>query len=612
MAIFLPQLRGTQRSIQFIDSFPGYNHNRRINDGEMYDERNLCSDLYPILATRKERGLVRTLHQPGGLLAKDNLVWIEGPYVYYGEDRITGIQLSVSDDMYPKMPVSMGAYVCIWPDKVYFNTVDFSDCGYMYADFSLPDQASVSVYLCRNDGSPYSSGEYIASVNPPDNPVNGQLWIDMSGETHVLKQWNTVTAEWVDVATVFLRLEYPGIGTQFKQYDGINISGMVGDSEFSPAIRKQVEAINGSKLIYARDDDWICIAGLIDQTVSVTGVAGTPIQVKRKVPDLDYITECDNRLWGCKYGLSDTGETLNEIRCCALGDFRNWEKFMGISTDSYVVSCGTDGKWTGAGTLKGSPIFFKEGCLHRISGYSPSTFQSVVTMCRGVQDGSWRSICVVGEQLVYKSRTHVMTYSGSVPSEASYKLGDEVYYDACAGSYGNKYYISMRDASHQWHLFVYDSRYRTWHHQDELHVEAFAAVDDELYALTAPDDDQNGTLWALNGTTGELEDSTQMPWMATFGLLGLETQNQKYISNLVIRLQLEPGTRVDVEIQYDSDGEWHNEGSIYGKVLKTANIPVMPRRCDHCQLRLTGIGRCRIISIGRTYKDGGAQYAATI
>ena len=56
---------------------------------------------------------------------------------------------------------------------------------------------------------------------------------------------------------------------------------------------------------------------------------------------------------------------VNELYACKLGDFKNWNCFLGISTDSYVASVGTDGPWTGAVTYLGNPIFFKETCLHK-------------------------------------------------------------------------------------------------------------------------------------------------------------------------------------------------------------------------------------------------------
>lgn len=601
----LPQLNGYARQILFTEQFTGYNHNRRITDGEMWDETNLCSDLFPMLATRKPRATVQTLELPQGIMGKGSaLVLIDNGRVYYGGVLIPNLILSTQPEMEPKHIVAMGAYVCIWPDKVYFNTVNLSDAGYMGADWELPEGGSLSIAMCRLDGTTYSPSEYTASVTPPESPTNGDLWIDTSASVHVLKQYSSYTDEWVQVATSYTRIDAPGIGSQFQAFDGIQIAGLVGDPlTMTQTILDQINAFNGSKLIYARGDDWITIAGLIDQAVTITRT----ITAKRRIPDLDYVTESDNRIWGCKYGLVD-GTTVNEIKCCALGDFRNWEKYQGISTDSYTASCGTDGKWTGAATLKGSPIFFKEGVLHRVSGYAPSNFQINTTLCRGVQDGSWRSICVVGEALVYKGRTHVMIYDGSLPQEISYRLGDELYSDAVSGAWGNYYYISMRDIHGAWHLFVYDTLHRTWHRQDNLCAHSFATVGDELYCIDA----NTGNLLALLGTNGDLEDISTVPFEAVFGTYGYETPNQKYLSQFVIRATLTEGSHVEVYFQYDSDGEWHKDGDMWGKKTATYNIPVMPRRCDHVQLKLKGTGLVRIISIGRTYKDGGRQYAARI
>ena len=66
--------------------------------------------------------------------------------------------------------------------------------------------------------------------------------------------------------------------------------------------------------------------------------------------------ECGNRLWGCKYGLVD-GETVNEIYASKLGDFKNWNCFAGLSTDSYAAARGSDGPFTGAADYLGQPRF---------------------------------------------------------------------------------------------------------------------------------------------------------------------------------------------------------------------------------------------------------------
>lgn len=293
------------------------------------------------------------------------------------------------------------------------------------------------------------------------------------------------------------------------------------------------------------------------------------------------------------------GVALNEIYACKLGDFKNWNTFMGLSTDSYTVSVGTDGKFTGCATLKGNPLFFKEGCVHKISGSVPSGFMMNTTMCRGIQEGSEKSAVVVGEYLYYKSRTGVMQYDGSTPTAISASLGTEVYHNAVAGAIGNKYYISMKDSNNKYSMFVWYADRGLWLREDDTDAICFTAHEDSLYCI----DRSTGNLIDLTGTaTGTVEDT--FVWDATFGVFGYEYQDQKYLSRFNIRMQLMDKTTVRMYIQYDSDGVWHDEGMMRGKGTQTFMVPVIPRRCDHCQIRLTGTGDAKVFSIARIYEDG--------
>ena len=55
--MYFPTLNARPRSAQSMDVFGGYNHNVRIQENEFYDMMNLSSDLAPVLAPRKRRGL---------------------------------------------------------------------------------------------------------------------------------------------------------------------------------------------------------------------------------------------------------------------------------------------------------------------------------------------------------------------------------------------------------------------------------------------------------------------------------------------------------------------------------------------------------------------------
>lgn len=590
---YLPTLPETKQSQQVIDTFLGYNHNMKIGDGEFYDMQNLTSSYYPLLSNREKRGTVKALAAPAGMLAKSKLAYIDGANLYYNGEDITsnlttaGVAISTDAAMLPKTLVSMGAYIVIFPDKLYINTEKYSDCGSLEASYS--STGSVSYSLCKIDGTAYETPT--VSATAPSSASNGALWINTSGATHILMQYSSMSNTWVQIATVYTKISCKGIGKNFEKYDGVTIAGC---ATTDTSMTAQVEELNGKKVIYDRGDDYIVVIGLLDK--NFTQSTGT-VTVSRKMPDLDYVTEAENRLWGCKYGLVD-GETVNEIYCCALGDFKNWNQFMGLSTDSYAASVGTDGPWTGAITHLGYPIFFKENFLHKVYISSSGAHRIADTACRGVQSGSSRSLCVVNETLYYKSRTDICAYDGSLPVSVSSAMGTERYSEAAAGASGDKYYISMKDKAGKWHLFVLDTAKGFWHREDATHALCFARCDDELYYIDA----ETKKLMAVNGTVGTKE--TAVEWSATTGLMGYNYVEHKYVSRFNIRMKLPEESKADMYLEYDSDGIWHHAGHMDGVGTKTFMLPVRPRRCDHFRFKIEGSGDVKIYSLAKIHETG--------
>ena len=500
----MPQLQPGAQSIQMTCAFRGYNHNEIIADGEMYDMQNMSGDHYPLLTLREKRGIT-SYDVEGqdpvpltGIHGRDQLVHVRGTKVYYDLLEVPGLTVSADESMCPKQIVSFGAYVLIWPDKVYINTANLEDRGSMDHTWTGNGQ-SIGLTMCRGDGTNYDMTQITVSQTPPADPVNNQLWIDESSENDVLRQYNVGTAEWIEVATTFVKITATGIGTGLKEYDVVDVSGLAGVDGTDPRIAQQISDLNGSKIVYFAGDDYIVVAGLISQTQEA--LADQTVTANMTVPDLDYVCESNNRLWGCKYGLVN-GEVMNEIKASKLGDFRNWNCYMGISTDSYTASVGTDGPFTGAITQRGYPVFFKENCIHRVSGQTPSSFSVQTTIARGVQKGCWRSLKVVNENIYYKSRGDVMVYDGNMPESVSGQLGDILYSDARAGVLRNKYYISMKDKNGNFRLFNYDTKYNQWWKEDSTKALGFGTVDDELFFI----DEVNNTLVTVRGSMGTQEE----------------------------------------------------------------------------------------------------------
>ena len=79
----LPILNAVPQTRELTDSFYGYRHRLKLKRGELFDTRNLSTRDFPLLSTRKRRGMVCRLREPQGLLAKDKLCWVDGGTLYY-------------------------------------------------------------------------------------------------------------------------------------------------------------------------------------------------------------------------------------------------------------------------------------------------------------------------------------------------------------------------------------------------------------------------------------------------------------------------------------------------------------------------------------------------
>lgn len=575
--------------------FYGYDHNLQIQDGAFYDLENLTGDYFPMLAPRMRRSTLKALGE-GSLLgwtARDGVLWYvwQGatlPGLYCGgilQELPQGVTLTAGE----KQLVSMGAYLCIFPDGIYYNTLKPTDAGYMARKNTVTptSAAKLTITLCTPDGAGITAS---ATDTEPTDRTNGMYWVDTGSEPHALKQWSASSAQWVQVATTYVKLSLGGIGVGMKQYDGIILSGITGT--------EQAKALNGSHVLYGAADDYIIITGILDTTAEQTS---GEIITNRRLPELDYVTECGNRLWGCYYGVGQDGDMLNEIYCCKLGDFRNWECYMGISTDSYRASVGTDGKWTGAATYNDSPMFFKEDFIHRVYPSSKGAHQVVQLTCEGVQDGSGKSLCVVDNVLYYKSRLGVYRYDGGAPSRISDALGGILYKNAMAATARGKYYIAMSAPDGAQRLFVYDTMRGLWH--AESGAEALTALTsgrDTLYAAK----DQSGSVTVLDLMGQEGTPEAPVSWWAETGIMTYGLVGKKYISRLNLRMQLPRGSRCDFWVQYDSDKQWRHCGHMEGRGIRSFLLPIRPRRCDHLQFKISGTGDFRLLSLSRVLEAG--------
>lgn len=629
-----------------VMEFGGLNQRVRGNENEFFDMKNMSSDCYPLLSPRRRRMTAYyTANEITAICNKEAFVWTEidgDTHRFYINGREIEA-MSSSDIVSKRRLVGMGAYVVMFPDGKYINLLDYDDCGELGAKFSsgllgeVENGTKQRVILtpCMADGSEIKNKT--TSTEAPKSPENGAVWIDTGGEKTVYKKWDAATSQWVQMSTTYVKITRSWIGQNFKKWDAVSIRGLLDpklynsgnyDGPASDRLKAQVEALNtdGTILYDVCSDElkkfnYIVIAGIIDEQCYITKSPATEtekekrheVTVERKVPDMDFVVECDNRLWGCKYGLVD-GKVVNEIYACRQGDFKNWYAYLGISTDSYAVSLGSEGHFTGAAVFNKCPVFFKQGCIHQVYGSMPSSYQLLTTNCEGVEKGQGDSLCLCNNALFYKGPTGFFAYTGSLPQKISRNLEMKRWEKVIGEGVGDKVYFACGDSEGEKAIYVYDTVYGLWHKEDSRNVQRFSRDGHLLYMLIKEDGKSR-----IESVTGEVdititENDNEFPiaeedfeWYAESTDIGYSDTNFKYVQKITVRAKLSEGSEVAVYLSCDG-GDFRRVGyEMYREGVHTNEIAFTPERCEVYRYRIAGKGDVKIISVSKTVIQGSEK-----
>lgn len=529
----------------YTGAFRGYNHNRVIGGDEFYEMENMSSDEYPLLSPRRPRRKRMKLSKPHGLHAHEKLCWVDGTKFYYGGEEKGTVEDS------DKQFVSMGASVIIWPDKKVFYTEKQVLCSLSASEVTKVEHpylgdSGVTIQFYVSKGS-FRIGDtvlikYTAYFQGKDEPED--WWTeDREKWMTIIEKYETEDKDLIGVKydLDFMQEYYPGIDMGFDE-----------------------------------------------------------VTLVRRIPDMDYICELNNRLWGCS-------SASNELFCSKLGDPFNWFTFNGDSQDSWSVNVGTQGAFTGICAYQDSVLFFKEDCIHRLYGTRPQNYQISTILCEGVEEGSSQSVRILDNTVFYKGRRGVNAFSGALPILVSSEFGTVRYTGAQAEGFRGKYYISMIALSgvqnREWseahpELLVYDTAKGLWHKEGREKASFFTVYDGELLFI-----DENGELCAVgDGEDGMAE--ACVPWMVQTGRIQATAPDFKHISSIQIRASLDETASIKAEIRYDGAGQWVTAAKKTAPKRMGYTIPVLPRRCEFFELRLSGTGDTRIQGIAYVMEQG--------
>lgn len=359
---------------------------------------------------------------------------------------------------------------------------------------------------------------------------------------------------------------------KFKEGDTITVSGCT-----------SVEGNNKDVLIKKVSSTVITV----DDGVFTKATERGELTLERKIPDLDYICESENRLWGC----SSADQT---IYASALGDPTNFFNYSGLSTDSYALAVGTEGDFTGCVKQTSSILFWKETKLHKILGSYPGEYAMYTYEIEGLQKGCHKSQQVVNEVLYYMGLHGVYAYSGGVPDLISAAFGERTFSQAVGGTDGDSYYLSARDGNGTHHMMVYETQTGMWLEEDSTKVVDFARIGRDMYFL-----DGDGNVWLADSGSedGELD------WMARFTPFYETIEGRKRYSRLTLRVELPKGAWMRIETSADGS-PWRESGKLLGRDADSIPVQIPVNRCDKFEVRLSGKGPCVVRAMALDYSVG--------
>lgn len=618
-----------QNGRQMLRAFGGINETYGCSEAELNSSLNFSSRGYPALQTRAPRRKTREVKDVNGMYHLNGLLVCRGTTLEYtpdsSETREGAVVLENALTNDRKALTGMGTKVLIWPDKKAFDT-ETGQLSELGAVWEIGEEG-MTVTPCDTEGKTYTPGS--TGEAEPEEPEDGQLFLKGDPETpysmdSVLLKYSAKNKKWQEVLLQSLRIHCPGLGAAMKENDTVTLSGV--PQRVCDALAKglngeiSISTLEGDDIITAlalpEESDryygsWTVLRSgtawqSLDGKVTENEAADAPVKAERRVPDLDFVTEQGNRVWGCS-------RKENSIYACALGDPTNWYSYRGIASDSYAVSVGSDGAFTGAASCLSYILFFKENCIHKLYGSKPSDYQMSSVRCRGVAANAAGSLCVIAETLYYLSPDGVMAWSGSLPAKVSGALdtGKLTAADwAMGGQLDARYYLYLHrraDGDGSGRLLVYDTEKGLWHEESPAGTE-MVSTGQQLYLW------DGSALWAADpDREAEGEEETNLRFEAVTGDIGMSVPDDKYISRVTLRLDALAHTVVTVAVSYDG-GAWETVGSCaVTQERQRVNLPFVPRRHDLMRLKFSGTGQMALRSMAFTAADAaGARVSGAV
>ena len=536
----LPYADGIKKAIE--TAFGGYDHNIGAGDGTIWDEGNMTSDFYPVMATRAPRYVTGTFAPPQGIYALDGL-WVAAGGVLYHNGTVI---CAVSEG--EKRFAAMGKRLIVFPDKLVVNagvtpvsvislgvTVTAS-CVIKDGTYAGEDADSNTIKSTNRDWSlSFSVGDGV-TITGASNAANNKTAIirEIEGdELHFYE--NTFTNE--GPVTLTLKREIPDL--DFICANENRLWGCKGDTIYAS---KLGDPSNWNVFDGLATDSYAVDAGSDGDFTACCSYLGYPVFFKEEHIYKVYGSRPSNfqlmgsATMGVKAGshktLAVAGETLYYLSRAGI------VAYGGGVPENISKAFGTDRFSGGAGGSDG----LKYHVVMQLAGSSPAEYEHFVWDTRRAM---WHR----------EDTTNAVGFAFS---------GGELWMLTSAGKLTGLGLAAAPNGA-----------------AAETGMLSFVETGDFTDAFSA----RGGSNSPNRKGTSKLQ---------IRGELGTG-------ASLTIKIRFDSGRAGSPS---DTDGSWETVKTLTATVKRSWYLPIIPRRNDHFRLRFEGVGEWRLYSLVRENYSG--------
>ncbi len=565
-----------------VNGFGGFKSEDKASPCDITSGKNI-SVLNGRIVPRSSRMKVRDVSSADGISSDGELIWVENGKLHYMGVRIDSLALTYGK----KQIFRMGNYIVVFPDAAYFNLTDMSD----YGDISVTYIASRSIEISTVDENGSPMNNYTVSYLEPLEHNEGDLWAMPNADVgYVMKK--CIRGAWREIKT-YIKIAVSDVGNMFSLGDAVDCYG--------------AESITGKAFR---------IAKLESDAVYCEGVSGgvcqiSYIKLSRKIPLLDHVAVCGDRLWGCRFGIDADGKRVRRVYASAKGDPLVWTaRTEGFGAQTDITG---DGAFRGMCEIDGYTVVFEDNALNKLR-MTEDGITSKRYACEGVGDGARGSIALLDGEIYYKSKNAVCIYNGNRVKRISEPLGNVSIplTGSYAGVMNGKYYVTLLLEDGRNVIGVYDPKSEAWEIEDDPGVRGFAARNGELYAICEDTDGARILLWDYKNSSLEAKsycvndggecDTAECNFKC--GSIGADTLGHVYPVKLSVRAAVRDG-ELCVGLKYNGDEE--EMYSIGVSELGVHNIPIQRKRTDTVSVSFTGNGDFDVCGYELEYSELGTK-----